>query len=224
MYGLGILKGLKVTWDRFWETYTEDFSWILRGKKRYYTEEGVRHRSSKDQKGIFTVQYPEEKLILPEEVRYIPFLVYDEKPDGGKEVLCTSCGICAKVCPPQCIWIVRSNDPVTGKPVPVPTEFFIDADICMNCGFCSEYCPFDAIKMDHDFEIASYGRNVYNMEKLLKPTSYYKSIRPLNFAREEATRKAEEEAKKAKAAARAAAETAAQAAKPAEPPVTPTTN
>jgi NADH-quinone oxidoreductase subunit I len=106
----------------------------------------------------------------------------------------------------------------------VPTEFFIDADICMNCGFCSEYCPFDAIKMDHDFEIASYGRNVYNMEKLLKPTSYYKSIRPLNFAREEAARKAEEEAKKAKAAARAAAETAAQAAKPAEPPVTPTTN
>ncbi len=48
----------------------------------------------------------------------------------------------------------------------------------MNCGFCAEYCPFDAIKMDHDYEIASYGRNVYNMEQLLKPASYYAKIRP----------------------------------------------
>ena len=211
MYGKGILKGLGVTWKRFWETYTEDIAWILRGKKRYFTEEGVKHRSSKDQKGIFTVQYPEEKLIQPEEARYLPFLVYNEMPDGKREVLCTSCGICAKVCPPQCIWIVRSNDPVTGRPVPEPTEFYIDADICMNCGFCAEYCPFDAIKMDHDFEIASYGRNVFNMEKLLKSSEYYKSIRPVNYAREEAARIAEAEAKKAKEAARAAA---AQSAKP----------
>jgi NADH-quinone oxidoreductase subunit I len=74
----------------------------------------------------------------------------------------------------------------------------------MNCGFCAEYCPFDAIKMDHDFEIASYTRNVYNMQKLLKPASYYQGIRPENFAREEADRKAKEAAKAAKAAGAAA--------------------
>ena len=203
MYGLGILKGLMVTWKRFWETYTEDISWILRGKKRYFTEEGIKHRSSKDTKGIFTIQYPEEQLIAPEEMRFVPFLVYDEKPDGTKEQRCTSCGICAKVCPPQCIWIVRSNDPNTGRPIPEPTEFYIDVDICMNCGFCAEYCPFDAIIMDHDFELASYGRSVYNMEKLLKPASYYKSIRPENYERNEAERKAKEAAKAAKAAAAA---------------------
>ncbi len=217
MYGKGILKGLRVTWDRFWETYFEDISWLVRGKKRYYTEEGVKHRSSKDTKGIFTIQYPEERLIAPEEMRYIPFLVYNEMPDGKKEVLCTSCGICAKVCPPQCIWIVRSNDPNTGRPIPEPTEFYIDADICMNCGFCAEYCPFDAIKMDHDFELASYQRNVYNLEKLLKPSSYYAKIRPENFAKEEAARKAEEEAKKAKEAAKAAAAAAKAATPPAAP-------
>ena len=100
---------------------------------------------------------------------------------------------------------MRSNDPNTGRPVPEPTEFYIDADICMNCGFCAEYCPFDAIKMDHDFEIASYTRNVYNMEKLLKPASYYKSIRPENYERNEAERKAKEAAKAAKAAGAAAA-------------------
>src|SRR5215510_8040067 len=219
MYGRGILKGLSVTWKRFWNTYIDDIAWLLRGKKRYYSEEGIKHRSSKDQRGIFTIQYPEERLITPEEARYVPFLVYDEGPNGERVQRCTSCGICAKVCPPQCIWIVRSNDPQTGRPIPEPTEFYIDADICMNCGFCAEYCPFDAIIMDHDFEIASYGRNVYNMEKLLKPSSYYQSIRPQNFAREEAAHKAEAEAKKAKEAAKAAA----AAAKAAGTPPAPTT-
>jgi len=204
MYGKGILKGLSVTWKRFWDTYLEDISWMLSGKKRYYTEEGIKHRASKHTRGIFTVQYPEEQLITPEEFRYVPFLVYDEGEEGKKEVRCTSCGICAKVCPPQCIWIVRSNDPNTGRPIPEPTEFYIDADICMNCGFCAEYCPFDAIIMDHDFDIASYHRNVYGMDKLLKPASYYKSIRPENYERNDAERRAKEAAKAAKAAAKAA--------------------
>jgi NADH-quinone oxidoreductase subunit I len=211
MYGKGILKGLGVTAKRFIDTYLDDIAWLLRGKKRYYSEEGIRHRSSKDTKGIFTIQYPEEQLIAPEEMRFVPFLVYDEKPEGKREVRCTSCGICAKVCPPQCIWIVRSNDPNTGRPIPEPTEFYIDVDICMNCGFCAEYCPFDAIIMDHEFELASYGRNVYNMEKLLKPASYYKSIRPDQYARNEAERQAKEAAKAAKAAG---------AAKPAAPAAT----
>jgi NADH-quinone oxidoreductase subunit I len=138
---------------------------------------------------------------VPEEFRYIPFLVYDEGENGEKEIRCTSCGICAKVCPPQCIWIVRTNDPVTGKPIPQPKEFYIDVDICMNCGFCAEFCPFDAIKMDHDYEIASYDRlkeHIFNLERLSKPASYYAQIRPTNYAREEAAR-AEKEAQKAAA-------------------------
>ena len=198
MYGKGILKGLGVTLKRFWATYTEDIAWLLRGKKRYFNEAGVKARAGKDTRGIFTVQYPEERLILSEEFRYIPFLVYDEGVDGMKEVRCTSCGICAQVCPPQCIWIVRTTNPATGRPVPVPSDFFIDADICMNCGYCAEYCPFDAIKMDHDFEIASYERNVLNIDKLLKSASYYASIRPQNAAREEEARRVKKAARTAR--------------------------
>jgi NADH-quinone oxidoreductase subunit I len=206
MYGKGILKGLSVTWKRYWNTYIEDMAWFFRrltsgGQKRYYTPEGVARRTSPDTRGIFTIQYPEEKLPTPEEFRYVPFLVYDDTATGEKAVRCTSCGICAKVCPPQCIWIVRTNDPKTGKPVPVPAEFYIDADICMNCGYCAEYCPFDAIKMDHDYEIASYDRNVLNMEALLKSADYYASIRPENAAREDEARRVKEAAKAAKAAA-----------------------
>lgn len=202
MDGFGILKGLSVTLKRFIDTYIEDIRWL---GKRYYTQDGLAFRMSTETRGVFTVQYPEEKLPVPEEFRYIPFLLYEEDENGEKHDRCTSCGICAKVCPPQCIWIVRTNDPNTGRPVPEPKEFYIDVDICMNCGFCAEYCPFDAIKMDHDYELAGYdrhGTNIYDKEKLSKPLSYYANIRPINFAREEAARAEAEAAKAARKAKR----------------------
>jgi NADH-quinone oxidoreductase subunit I len=198
MYGNGIIKGLGVTLKHFVETYLEDLRWLGR---RYFNPKAMPARQGLQAKGIFTVQYPEEKLPVPEEFRFIPFLLYEEKPDGTREDRCTSCGICAKVCPPQCIWIVRSNDPETGRPIPQPTEFYIDIDICMNCGLCAEFCPFDAIKMDHDYELASFDRHryhIFNKEKLSKPVSYYASIRPVNYAREEAARAEKEAAKAAK--------------------------
>jgi NADH-quinone oxidoreductase subunit I len=185
MYGKGILKGLKVSLNRFIDTYRDDLRWIGR---RYGTDEGLAHRGSKGARGIFTVQYPEEKIPVPEEFRFIPFLVFNEGANGEMNLLCTSCGICSKVCPPQCIWIVRSVDPVTGRPIPDPAEFYIDADICMNCGLCAEFCPFDAIKMDHDYELASFGRDIYNKARLSKPSKYYESIRPNNSSRENAAR------------------------------------
>jgi NADH-quinone oxidoreductase subunit I len=197
MNGIGILKGLGITFKHFIDTYVDDIKWL---GKRYNNPEGIARRRSAGTKGIFTIQYPEEKMPVPEEFRYIPFLVYEEGAHGEKVQRCTSCGICAKVCPPQCIWIKRTNDPVTGKPVPTPAAFFIDVDICMNCGLCAEYCPFDAIKMDHDYEIATYDRqseNIYDMEKLSRPVSYYASIRPTNYTEEEKAR-AEKAAKSAK--------------------------
>ena len=197
MNGFGVLRGLAVTFKHFLDTYLVD---IKEGRKRYGTPEGIARRTSSTVSGAFTIQYPEEKMPVPEEFRYIPFLVYDEGENGAIDLRCTSCGICAKVCPPQCIWIVRTNDPVTGKPVPVPAEFYIDVDICMNCGLCAEYCPFDAIKMDHDYEIASFDRfkeHIYNIDKLSKSAAYYAQIRPTNDAREVAQR----EAKAAKKAA-----------------------
>jgi NADH-quinone oxidoreductase subunit I len=192
MYGKGIFKGLSVSLKRFVETYLDDLVWI---GKRYRTDEGIAHRSGKNARGIFTVQYPEEKLPVPEEFRFLPFLVYEEDPNGERHMRCTSCGICAKVCPPQCIWIVRSKDINTGRPIPDPAEFTIDSDICMNCGLCAEYCPFDAIKMDHNYELASFTRHVYDMQMLSRPVKYYENIRPANAARENAARAAKEAAR-----------------------------
>jgi NADH-quinone oxidoreductase subunit I len=198
MYGLGIVRGLGVVFKHFVDTYLDDLKWLGR---RYYNPEALAVRQGPKAAGIFTVQYPEERLVTPEEFRFIPFLLYEEKDGGVQEDRCTSCGICAKVCPPQCIWIERTNDPKTGRPIPAPREFFIDIDICMNCGFCAEYCPFDAIKMDHNFELASFdrtGAHIYNKEKLSKPVSYYAALRPTNYAREETARVEKEHKKKQK--------------------------
>jgi NADH-quinone oxidoreductase subunit I len=207
MLGFGILKGLAVTLRHFVETYVDDLKYF----PHRYSDEAMERRQSVSGGGIFTVQYPEQELEHKEEFRYIPFLVYDEdKASVHEGIRCTSCGICAKVCPPQCIWIERTSDPETGRPIPEPEEFYIDVDICMNCGFCAEYCPFDAIKMDHDYELAVYDRhkhNIFDKERLSRPTSYYASIRPVNYAREEAARA---EAEAAKAARKAGAQARSQ--------------
>jgi len=188
MTGWGIIKGLGVTFKHFFETYLEDIRWW---GKRYYTPKGSNCAPMRARGESSPSSIQRKSCRCRRSSATSPFLVYDIGEDGRRIDRCTSCGICAKVCPPQCIWIVRSNDPVTGKPIPEPTEFYIDVDICMNCGLCAEYCPFDAIKMDHDYEIASYNRkaeHIYNKEKLSKPASYYASIRPTNFAMEEAAR------------------------------------
>jgi NADH-quinone oxidoreductase subunit I len=179
MYGIGLVKGMAVTMKHFVATYLDDIHWMVRGG-RYYNPEALSNRQSLDGKGVITVFYPEEKLPVPERFRFMPFLITDDPKPGEQwpHDWCTSCGICAKVCPPQCIWIVRGKLP-TGRPKPEPEQFFIDIDICMNCGLCVEFCPFDAIKMDHDYELASYDRStahIHDKERLSKPISYWREI------------------------------------------------
>ena len=180
MYGVGILKGLSVTFKHFINTYIDDLRYGLR---KFAGQQNFPERQGLGARGVYTVQYPEEKIAVPERFRFVPFLVVDDPdhPERPGHDWCTSCGICAKVCPPQCIWIVRGEDPVTKRPIPEPEAFFIDIDICMNCGYCAEFCPFDAIKMDHDYELASYDRtwrHIYDKKKLSKPFSYWVSIAP----------------------------------------------
>ncbi len=181
MNGTGFVKGMWLTLRHFVETYVDD---VRYGFKKFSPDvDNFEERQGTKARGAFTVQYPDEKLAAPERFRFVPFLVvedHDDELNPGRD-WCTSCGICAKVCPPQCIWIVRTEDPETGRPVPEPEAFFIDIDICMNCGFCSEFCPFDAIKMDHDYELASYDRttnHVFDKEKLSKEFRYWKHIAP----------------------------------------------
>jgi NADH-quinone oxidoreductase subunit I len=174
---------------------------------------------------LITVEYPEERLQLPEASRNFPFLVYD-----GKEWLsglrCVACQICEKECPPKCIYIEKSKDKkpdAVGKPQFYPARFDIDISVCMSCQICVEVCPFEAIKMDTEYELATtdrFGGLLEDREKLARSNEYYHKIHPTEAAEVDA-RLAEEKAKadaKAKAAAAApkpAAPAAAAAPKPA---------
>ncbi len=213
MLGKGILQGLIVTGRHVLETYIDDVKKI----PSRYAHDRQFIKQPLEEKGIFTIQYPEERRVLPERFRYVPMLLYDV--DTGED-RCTACGICAKVCPPQCIWIVREEDK-TGKPIPHSAEFYIDVSICMGCGFCAEYCPFDSIKMNHDYEVAVYNRYpdlVLDKEELTVPTTYYAQLYPKAWeeeerAREEARKRKEAREKAAAARRAAAAKKKAEAAK-----------
>jgi len=182
MYGQGILKSLGVTLRRFFMTYVDDIRYL----GRRYRPESLPARQSPKGRGIFTVQYPKEELPLPENFRMFPFLVVD--PETGK-TRCTACGICVRICPPQCIWMVRATDSETGKSKPEPAEFHLDVSICMSCGFCAEFCPFDAIKMDHDYKMAAYRRAfLWGLARLSKPLAYHAEIHPTDRAAEQSAR------------------------------------
>ncbi len=222
MFGSGVFRGLGVTLKQFVATYLDDIKKI---PSRYAGgKETIDQTAVGEQEGLFTIQYPEERRLLPERFRYIPMLIYETNPEtGAKEDRCTACGICAKVCPPQCIWIVRDKDE-NGKPITRPAEFYIDSSICMNCGLCAEFCPFDAIKMNHDFEISAYRRMphlVFDLEELSVPVSYYARIRPTDYAEEEAAKRAKEAEKAARPVVERPAKTAPAAAAPAPTPTPP---
>ncbi|HEX5689441.1 MAG TPA: 4Fe-4S binding protein, partial [Roseiflexaceae bacterium] len=80
--------------------------------------------------------------------------------------------------------MTQANDPVTGKPVPAVAEFMIEYDACMSCGLCAEVCPFDAIKMDHEFELSNADHPSMTIDKagLDRPVSYYQTLAPTMWA------------------------------------------
>lgn len=213
MFGSGLVKGLGITLKHALDTFSDDRKDV---PSRY--ADSIKLNNNRrimeqplSQEGLLTIQYPEERRLLPERFRYIPMLIWDTEKN---EDLCTACGICAKVCPPQCIWIVRDSDE-NGRPVARPAEFYIDAAVCMSCSFCTEFCPFDAIKMNHDFELAVYDRYpqlVYDKAELTVPVEYYAALWPTQYAAEEEARRKEAEEKAAQAAAKEKAAAAKAAA------------
>jgi len=158
MIGTGILKGMAVTARNFVGSYFE-----------------------KDR--LITVQYPEERSPLPENYRNFPFLIYDTD-DAEAGLRCVACKICEKECPPQCIYITKSEDKkpdYMGKPQFYPAIFDIDISVCMSCQICVEVCPFEAIKMDKVFELSRRERFdalLLRKSDLAKSNAYYHSICP----------------------------------------------
>jgi NADH-quinone oxidoreductase subunit I len=116
-----------------------------------------------------TMQYPEEKWVVPPNYRGAPYLVRDQ--EGRTK--CVSCQLCEFVCPPKAIKITPPGPegaPEVGNVEKAPKEFEINMIRCIFCGFCQEVCPEEAIFLKNDYSLTGESRQelIFNKEKLLK--------------------------------------------------------
>ena len=116
-----------------------------------------------------TIQYPEEKWVVPPGYRGAPYLVKDQ----AGNTKCVSCQLCEFVCPPKAIKITPPgpDGQLADRPnaEKMPKEFEINMLRCIFCGFCQEVCPEEAIFLQQDYSLTSGSRAelIYNKEKLL---------------------------------------------------------
>ena len=102
------------------------------------------------QLGVTTVQFPREKMPIPEVARYQLDVEIDD---------CIVCDLCAKACPVDCIDIeaIKATEAI-GKTSDgsvkrlYAAKFDIDMAKCMYCGLCTVVCPTECITMTDQYD------------------------------------------------------------------------
>src|SRR5476649_1453263 len=113
----------------------------------------------KQLEGTNTIQYPHQKLPIPEVGRYQLDVEMDD---------CIVCDLCAKVCPVDCITIdsIKATEAIgqtsdgTTKRL-YAAKFDIDMAKCMYCGLCTIVCPTECIIMTNQ-----YDKSVFELKDL----------------------------------------------------------
>ena len=157
-----------------------------------------------------TVQYPDERLPIPDRYRGIHYLEQEK---------CINCLACARACPIDCIGMDAIRH---GKELEW-VSFTLDYQKCMFCELCVYPCPKDCIHMGTEFALATEDRSELNHDLLS-----FKGMAPDARVRmkEAAVKKAAKAAAKEAAAAQKAQEEAAGGDGTAEaaPEITPETD
>lgn len=133
-----------------------------------------------------TVQYPDERLPIPDRYRGIHYLEQEK---------CIECLACARACPIDCIEMEAVRH---GKELEW-ISFTLDYQKCMFCELCVYPCPKDCIHMGTEYAFVSFDRSEFKHDLLS-----YKGMDRAAKARmkeAEAKKAAKEAAKAAKAAA-----------------------
>jgi len=132
-----------------------------------------------------TVQYPDERLPIPDRYRGIHYL---------EQQKCINCLACARACPIDCI----EMDAVRHGKELEWVSFTLDYQKCMFCELCVYPCPKDCIHMGTEFALVTTDRSELNHDLLsFKGMAREAKIR----MREAEAKKAAKEAAKAKKAA-----------------------
>jgi len=113
----------------------------------------------KQLEGTNTIQYPHQKLPVPEVGRYQLDVEMDD---------CIVCDLCAKICPVDCITIesIKATELIghtsDGSPKRIhAAKFDIDMAKCMYCGLCTIVCPTECIVMTNQ-----YDKSVFEISQL----------------------------------------------------------
>jgi NADH-quinone oxidoreductase subunit I len=149
------ITGLKITFSHFKKA--------LFGKSRKASfPKQDDYFSEKNNEGIFTLNYPHEKMPLPDHARYE---LHNEIDD------CILCDKCAEICPVNCIEIesIRSSEAVgfasDGSPIRFyAAKFDIDMAKCCFCGLCTTVCPTECLTMTPNYETATFSLAEMNFE------------------------------------------------------------
>ena len=145
-----------------------------------------------------TVQYPDERLPIPNRYRGIHYLEQEK---------CIDCLACARACPIDCI----EMDAVRHGKELEWISFTLDYQKCMFCELCVYPCPKDCIHMGTEFAFVTYDRSELKHDLL----SFKGMAKEARIRMKEA-----EEEKKKKEAAKAAESEAKSATTGSTPPPT----
>jgi len=108
---------------------------------------------------IITTQYPHQTLTIAKKFRGHIELKWNE--ETGKPN-CTSCNICAKACPSDCI--VLDGIKPAGEKTKTVTSYHLNYTLCSLCSLCVEACPFDAIQHSNRYNLASVPNHWNDMD------------------------------------------------------------
>ncbi len=110
-----------------------------------------------------TRQYPKERREPFPGSRGLHALVRDAETGNAK---CVGCGLCAAICPSQCIHIYTSEGDDHKK---VVDRYEVDVLRCVFCALCVEACPYGAVALTEHYEYSGYTREefYYTKERLL---------------------------------------------------------
>jgi formate hydrogenlyase subunit 6/NADH:ubiquinone oxidoreductase subunit I len=111
----------------------------------------------KQDQGPITIQYPMQKVPVPDTGRYRLFMETDD---------CIACDKCARICPVDCITIesfradgdLGKTSDGTVKRLHLPV-FDIDMGKCMYCGLCTTVCPTECLFMTPVYDFSEFDRD-----------------------------------------------------------------
>lgn len=143
-----------------------------------------------------TIQYPEEKVVMPERFRGIQRFFPDK---------CIVCNLCVQVCPTDVITLTGKKSEDNPKKKVIDT-YNIDFQGCILCDFCTEVCPTEAIVMTARYDnLSEFNRSAHFKDMKWLTDNHV----PGNYTEPdpvEEAKKAAEEKEKAEAKKKAAAE------------------